>query len=932
MIPTRIAFSRDATGKATDTHLLIIDPVLLGGEGLQYQTRNNASGMPEAPDQIGANIRIAVALEGPLRIPGIREDNVGSLSGFNNSGNRSVIRDMRSGNRQDDSADISRGFIRDPIPPRIVGQILTFVERVDDFDELTQEVTLFKNGVFHEIDRGDVLRFVPAGDSSGVPVAVSEVIADPLDDRGSPETQHVRVRIRRVPKVTNDLGQLIDPLENLDPSNEPGYPQDPEELENWLVLNAARSVLISEFTASRVDLTTGKVVRDDPRNFITFSPTPLPLTDGTLSEPNQNVSPFAGAIVRFTKPVDLTTVNTASSFFFATRNLLDPDEIAAFREDGGRGPGSPAIDPGSFREAKFRTPHLLASRLFDEDGSQTALRLQPILGFFLDDRVRADEELDFEDKNYNYFLHVLSGTKGITDLSGNPIDFQAEEVEDSEQIVIPFALDTRMRNAQDPVFPDNIVASVVRTYNDPDEDEQPSYYQNDEIQAAGAMETNPRAQSVPDIFGAVIYLTDGTILARPTTRSTQIADNLNQSAPPAQTSDFRWCPQVLEAYSYAPNERQVASATAATPFGQGIQNPFNPYGCRMQTLWREVDLGLSRVDPFDFNLDVEQMYWAPFAGNPITFDEFDRVTMFLGHSERRAEPCVGAFSALPTMGSSGLQPTFESNYLNNLQPLSGEMESGPAPHPAFVDANMVVDPNDAITEPNGINRYLPLPQFQKPYFVWRDETVVEQGGLSNAGSDVDGGSSRDFDDYILSPFLGGYGAKVSAGSGDLNFNQGTWSNASNSNLQESLARGQFHGWTGRCNCPAAAGGLLGLLRLPGPAGGQRLHRRRHQWLADLPHRAVQPQPGLPGPVRWIRRLRCPTGRMRGSQLREVGCGSRRFHPSGGDHGQQRQLPLLDHDRLPETDDGRDRWLRGHHQSTPYAGQQPGPTARSLLRQ
>ena len=136
---------------------LIIDPVLLGSEGLQYQTPNNAGGLPEAPDQVGANIRLALAIEGPLRVPGIKT-NADDLVGTNNAALRSVIRDFRSGNRKDDSADISRGFVRDPIPPRIVGQILMYLEKVEPLDDFTQLVTVFKNEVVHEIDRGDVLR------------------------------------------------------------------------------------------------------------------------------------------------------------------------------------------------------------------------------------------------------------------------------------------------------------------------------------------------------------------------------------------------------------------------------------------------------------------------------------------------------------------------------------------------------------------------------------------------------------------------------------------------------------------------------------------------------------------------------------------------------------------------------------------------------
>jgi len=91
--------------------------IALYTEGLQYQTRNNASGLPESPNQTGANIRLAIALEGPLAIPGLRED-VSSLTGVNNIGRRSAIRDFRSGNQADSSADIARGFVRDPLPPR----------------------------------------------------------------------------------------------------------------------------------------------------------------------------------------------------------------------------------------------------------------------------------------------------------------------------------------------------------------------------------------------------------------------------------------------------------------------------------------------------------------------------------------------------------------------------------------------------------------------------------------------------------------------------------------------------------------------------------------------------------------------------------------------------------------------------------------------
>ena len=67
-------------------------------------------------------------------------------------------------------------------------------------------------------------------------------------------------------------------------------------------------------------------------------------------------------------------------------------------------------------QAKYFTPHLVGATRFDEDGSQTNLRLQPRLGFYLDDTMRADEGLPIETKSFTYFLHVLGGPNGIKDL------------------------------------------------------------------------------------------------------------------------------------------------------------------------------------------------------------------------------------------------------------------------------------------------------------------------------------------------------------------------------------------------------------------------------------------------------------------------------------------------------------------------------------
>lgn len=769
VIPTRVVVRGSS---------LIVDPVLLGSEGAQYQVRNNASGMPESPDLVGANIRIAVALAGPLAIPGVSEVGNTAFVGTNNQAFRSIVRDFRSGNSRDNSADIARGFVRDAEPPRIVGEILMFLASVEDVDPSTQVVRLYKNERSHELDRGDVVRFIDP--STGDVFGTSEIVADP-EDAGDPGMQIVRTLVRRVPG-----------LDALDPRNLPGYPGSGPGLEAWLRANAPKVVLVAEFTASRIS--NEVLVKDEPVNFLAFSPSPLPLQNGDPSPPNQNISPFAEAIIRFTKPVDMATVRAFDSFFFATRDVLDDETIRTqFLEPRN-------LDPERFNKDKFITPHLVAARVIDEDGSQTSIRLQPTKGFFLNEEMRTiDEGQPFESKRFKYAMHLVGGSNGVRDLAGNPIDFQSQN-EIKDFLVVEFSLDTRKDPNNRPLYADNLVVSIVRRYEDEDEDEQPSLYLPGEAaevdpNSGSPLAAPPEAYPLQDIFGAVVYLAGGKLQARPTTRVTKVVDDLNQQPPPSQESLLRFCPDSLG------GEGTVASNSAGVRFGQPIQNPLNPYGSRLQTVWREIDMSLSRIDPFDFNLDVEQMYWAPFTNGVITYDEFDRVSLFLGHSEWRPEPCVGAFSALPELPDSGLKVDFADNYAHNKAIGTGAKTDNPAPHPAYVDQRLVIDAALAFTEPNGINRFLPLPEFEKPYFVWRDETVPLQGANSGRGSDVVN-ANNNMRPYIVSPFLGGVGRYVTGTATALQFNLGRWYNVQN----------YQPGSTSRLD--TFTGGLVGTIALP----------------------------------------------------------------------------------------------------------------------
>lgn len=752
---------------------LVLDPVLLGTEGLQYQTNNNAAGLPASPDQLGANIRIALALEGPLAIPRLRAA-TSDLTGLNNSSRRSVVRDFRSGNAADTSSDLARGFVRDPLPLRLIGEIVMYLEKVENVNSFTQEITIYKNGISHEIDRGDVFRFV--NDSSGLPFGSSEVVVDPIDDFGNASAQHVRVRVRRVAGAG---------LESIDPRNIPGYPSDLAAREPWLVANAPRAICVCEFTAG------GDPLRDDPRNFLVFSPSPLPL-GGVQPAPNEFVSPYAGSVIRFTKPVDLETVKWADTFFFAMRDLTTTASIEDFINNrpwtNGAANGT-GMNPSSFSEAKYRTPYLVTSRVFDEDGSQTQLRLQPTSGFFLNDAMRS---LPTGSEFLNYYLHLISSSSdgGIRDLAGNPLDLQGTTANSSSSVVIPFTIDTRS-NAGAPVFANNLAVSVVRRFAARDEDANPSYFLPNEVQPASVPS---RAASYPleDLFGGFVYL-DNKLRARPTTRTRVVADNLNQSPvvpptqPPAPPNALASCPPVVG------GEIQVATNSATNVVNAGIQNPLNPFGCRLQTLWREIDLSLSRTDAFDFNLDIEQMYWAPFTQTNLSFDEFDNVSLTLGHSEFRPMPCVGDFSSLPSLPDSGLGTTFERNFAWNPSPVGSgnviESQSrrrsvyGPDGSPQTFAVPLTIDPATIVFENNGVNRFLPLPRFQRPYFVYRDETVYEQGGRSDpSGSDL---NSSLHTPHLASPFSMGQGRRwldPNGTPGDVRFAPSFWNDGRNQRL------------------------------------------------------------------------------------------------------------------------------------------------------
>ncbi|MEZ5989827.1 MAG: hypothetical protein R3F30_12025 [Planctomycetota bacterium] len=655
-IPCRIAH-RD--------RLIFIDPVLLGAEGKRLNVPNRAWGMPESPTSTLPNIRLTLALAGPLRIPGLSQRTDPRFIGTNLAGRVALIRDFRAGNAKDTNDRLQNGFIREKLPPRIVGDMRMRLERVEKLSETLQILTIYKAGIIHEIDRGDVLNLHPLGSNTSVPVAVTEVILDPEDDRDKPEVDRVRVRVRSV-----------DDWLAYDPSKDPGFPADIDERKAWLLDHGPLVILSAEFFGGEP----GKGIGDRPENFLTFSPQPIPDPGQTTTPPGRNVSPFANIVLKLSKPVNIATVKPLDTLILAT----EPD-------------AEKVLDP------KLGTPHLIASQIFDEDGSATALRIAPPMGFYLDDSMRGDTKKT----SFPYYLHVIGGFQGILDFAGNPIDFQRLDQGSQERSfsTFEFHLDSNVENNVER-FPDNRVINIVRRFAALDEDE-----------------SDPE---VLDFFGPIAVV-GGQAIGRPLSRGSSWVDDKNQ-LPSPPNPPFSFC-----------GSGETSVLTGGNPVGGAILNPLNPWGARLQNVWREIDLSLSRTDPIDFNLDVEQMFWAPYQGiQEVIYDIFDRETLYIGHSEYRPDNCINVGAALPAYTSSGLQFYFDHNWARNLKPSASnittpsanDIEERPEPHIAFQDQQMVVQQSDVVWDPTNNNRFLPFPKFRKQdgYFVFRDEALDLMGG------------------------------------------------------------------------------------------------------------------------------------------------------------------------------------------------------------
>lgn len=277
----------------------------------------------------------------------------------------------------------------------------------------------------------------------------------------------------------------------------------------------------------------------------------------------------------------------------------------------------------------------------------------------------------FNAPNTYYYLTLASGAFAPTDLAGNKL---------------PQAF-PGIRTHIDPAAATERNASRVTRFTSPDE----------EVPFEDEQTMDP--QPLPEWSGQHVYdLPLERILPRPVTRFQVLADD------------------------------SEALPAAMTVIPGGTRDPLNGLGCKMQTIWRYVDVGLAVSDITTYNVDVEGLSWAPVGGQ-VVVDRFDEFEMRLAHSKFLPDE---VFNPLPFFPSSGLVKNFGVNLVNSTE------DPQKTVHPKF--RGYVINPGDKFTAASG-TQMVPFPMnhgispAQYSYYTWRDTGIRARGGPSTSGAD-----------------------------------------------------------------------------------------------------------------------------------------------------------------------------------------------------
>jgi len=733
ILPSRLIPSGDS---------LIIDTTILAGEGSGVGV---STGLPVSVDSVTANIRIAMPVRGAVsRDFYVREDGITELNGVDSSGQSSIIRDFRSGNLADGGA----GRLREPEAPMIVGSLSMGIL---DVNQATNVIKINKRNAFVPV-RGRY-PFVDGPLTAGTSIA-DRIPGGPLSvptvrplRQGDLITQDVTVSVDGVLETVSLRAEI---LENLDVNSAAGTsdigrplsnPADPEQGR----LSAQVSVRVATVFAGRDSK--GKPVRfretafgetvvqpqgqDCTLRALYYESVPFADGGGAVSDANYkelflridprpvqaavDVAPNSSVALEFTKPMDLDQVDNSNNLLITSRGVALGANPESFVQQ--------MTDP---KRAKAR---LVATRLTDQAGDGTVLRLQAPMGF---SHVQGTGEY--------YSIHVRSGSSGVTDLAGNQLQLFDDPTNPKGSWSVDFRLAISAAT--------NRVGWFNLRFESEDEDgTRPGSadifgqyrLENGRLIAASGLRTSRSADSqnlsgISRIRRGECWDTVTSLQAVPTPATAPVDAN---GAP--HPGLLYWEPKMISTIA-PPNVPNVYEYNniLSQPVGRVIE-PLKPQGARMQMRYIEDDFSLSYTAPGDFTLDVEQLYWSPFSDEPVLYDVFDRFTMSLAHSKRRPDVrfVVVPGQIIPPVPPA-TQPTIVppqcrfvcatvSSALSEV--FSDNVLEGTAAVPVFQDKVYAINPNSAFRTVDNV-KYVPFPRFDRSY-TWRDSRLVTVDSSGN---------------------------------------------------------------------------------------------------------------------------------------------------------------------------------------------------------
>jgi len=700
---------------------IVIDTTILGGEA---KGGLSTPGLPASSDSVAANIRIAIpSRAGVVSSLYVKEDSVATLNGVDSAGRPAVIRDFRSGNLGDGAS----GRLREPEAPMIVGSMGMGITGVDpttnvitlnkrlkfvpirgrypfvdgplspaglplgplaapisrllgNGDILTQDIVVeMPNGTFETVTlRAEILQNLEVGTVVGDPLLPRLGLTEnaPNGDSGQGELLPVaRVRVASVLAGKDSIGRLHSFRANQLPTGE-DCTLRARYYEEIPMLGSSSGVALSD--------------RPSRHLFVRIDPQPP-----TSPQPGSLVQPNASVAIEFTKPMDLDQVDNSANLL-VTNTATATESFAVQTSD-----------------PKRITRRVVPTRLSDLAGDGTVLRLQPPMGFY---HVANQAE--------PYAFHVRLGTEGVTDLAGTPLQIFDLPSAPQASWSVDFSLA--------PTAATNLVGWHSWLFNSEDEDGTVAgsadlfgqfRLQNGRLTAASTVRFSRSADN--QNLGSISRINRGECWD--SAGDTQVGFDLTIPTVPITSAGAHpgllyWQPFMVDSIA-PPFVPQVYEywQTISQPVGRVVE-PHKPQGSRMQMRYLEDDFSLSYRAPSDFALDVEQLYWSPFADETVLFDTFDRYTMSLAHSRRRTDERFQLFNGAcwmwgPSMNSS-LSTTFSEN------PLPGTKLT-----PVFEDKIYRINPNDAFRTAANV-KYVPYPRFDRTY-TWRDSRLVTVDASGN---------------------------------------------------------------------------------------------------------------------------------------------------------------------------------------------------------